>query len=125
MTEFENMEAIFMSAELGVAASMNFVAILFAYLVAANFVGRELPRLVRVGTSVIYTLFQMIHFNGMVGNMIRADKGSAFMSEHYPDSWATIDGSLPLEGVLFLMGLPMILGWLGSIYYMHFFIKAK
>jgi len=125
MTEFENMEAIFMSAELGVVASMNFVAILFAYLVAAHFASRDLPKLVKVGTSVIYTLFQMIHFNGMIGNMIRADKGSAYMSEHYPENWANIDGSLPLEGVLFLMGLPMVLGWLGSIYYMHFFKQAK
>jgi hypothetical protein len=38
MNKFEHVEAILMSTELGVVASMNFVAILFAYLVlvAAN-----------------------------------------------------------------------------------------
>jgi hypothetical protein len=125
MTEFETVEAATIYLELGVGASMNFVTILFAYLIAAHLVGSTLPKLIAAGISLIYTMFQIIHFGGMIGNMQRAAAGGEFLAREYPNSWAVIADVLSLETALVLIGLPMLLSWLGSIYYMHFYVRRK
>lgn len=57
MSEYETFQAMMLSLDMAVVASMNFMAIVFAYLVAAFVTGKSLPKSVAVGTSFIYTIF--------------------------------------------------------------------
>jgi hypothetical protein len=123
MTEFEAFEAMMMSTELGVGASMNFVALVFAYLVAAFVVGKSLPKGVAIGTSAIYTIFLVPPLNGVVANFARVYEGDRFIRSTNPDSWLLPADPLSLPLLVSLFVFPMIAGWLGSLYFMHFYIR--
>jgi hypothetical protein len=124
MGEFEIFEALMMSMELSVLASMNFLAIAAAYLIAAYVAGKKLPRVVAVGTSLIYTMFLVPPFNGMIGNLRRVHALGSHLETEFPDSLLITSGTVPFEATVLLFGLPMIVGWLGSIYFMHAYIRG-
>jgi len=125
MSEFEIYEAMMMALDLSVTASMNFVAIVFAYVVAAYVAGKSLPRNVALGTSTAYTLFLIPPFAGTLGNLDRNYDGALHLQAEYPESWMLIDDPMGFAPIAFLFAIPMILGWLGSIYFMHGFIRSK
>jgi len=125
MSEFEHYEALLMSIELSVSASMNFLAIVAMYLIAAFVAGKKLPRSVAAGTSVIYTMFLIPPFVGWFGNLRRGFDLGILAKTNFPDS-ALFSGSvLPFEAYVTLSSIPMFMGWLGSIYFMHSYIRKK
>ena len=114
-----------MSSDMGVTASMNFVALVFAYLVAAFVAGKSLPKGIAVGTSAIYTIFLIPPFNGVIVNFIRVYDGDQYMRLTYPDTWTIPSEPLSMEILMFLFTFPMLAGWLGSLYFMHFYIRRS
>ena len=124
MSEFEYFEAFVMSMELGALASMNFLAIFAMYLIAAYVAGRKLPRSVAVSTSVIYTMFIVPPFGGTVGNFSRAKDVIVQSRADYPESVLFPVPEHPFEAFLALFVIPMLLGWLGSLYFMHGYVRS-
>jgi hypothetical protein len=125
MTEFEIYEAFMSTLEMSVLASMNFVAIVFAYLVAAYVAGQSLSRNVAIGLSIIFTVFLVPPFMGTLSNLRRAFDAGAYLTSHFPDSWAAQGSVLSFEVYVVLFGVPMIAGWLGSLYYMHRYVRGS
>ena len=125
MGEFEIFEALMMSIELSVVASMNFLAIAAAYLIAAYVAGKKLPRGVAVGTSLIYTMFLVPPFTGMAGNLRRVYDLGNHLEANFPESVLSTSSGISFEATVILFGIPMIVGWLGSIYFMHGYIRGE
>ena len=126
MTEFEMFEALMMSVELAATASMNFLAIVIAYLVASYVVGRELPREIAVGMTVFYTLFLLPPFSGTYGNLARVYEIGTELLSTYPETVLASEGDLQSAGYLVALFLvPMFAGWLGSIYFLHGHIRGR
>ena len=125
MSEFEAYEAFMLTIEMSVLASMNFVAIVFAYLVAAYVAGKALPRNIAIGLSFVYTIFLVPPFVGCLGNLSRAFDGGAYLTTQFPDGWASQGSFVPYGVYIVLFGLPMLAGWMGSLYYMHKHIRGK
>ena len=125
MSEFEIYEALMMTTEMGVFASMNFVAIVFAYLVAAFVTGKSLSRTVALTLSATYTIFLVPHFVGCLTNITGAYDAGVYLSATFPDSWAATGASIPMAVLLALFGVPMLLGWIGSLFYMHGYIRSS
>ena len=125
MSEFEYYEAIMMSVELSALASMNFLAIVAMYLIAAYVAGRKLPRSIAVGTSLIYTMFVIPPFAGSLSNMNRAHQLGAEAQAKYPESIWSQGSDISLEAYLVLFGVPMFIGWMGSIYFMHSYTRNQ
>ena len=125
MSEFENYEALMMTMEMAVFASMNFVAIVFAYLVAAFVTGQKLSRTVAVTLSTTYTIFLVPHFAGCFGNITTTYAAGVHLSATFPDSWTAASATMPMAWLLALFGVPMILGWVGSLFYMHGYVRAS
>jgi hypothetical protein len=125
MTEFESYEAAMLALEMSVSASMNFTGYVFAYLVAAHVVGKSLPRNVAIGMSIIYTMFLVVPFSGAISNLHSSYEAHNQILEHFPDSWTIIESLIPFQVLAFLWGLPMLVGWLGSVYYMHGFARSE
>ena len=123
MSEFEIFEAMMIAMNLAVTASMNFVAIVFAYLVAAFVAGKSLPRGVAIGTSLIYTVFLIPPFNGTINNLRRVYDGDVVIRATYPESWLVPSDPTSFELLAFLFAFPMLAGWLGSLYYMHLYTR--
>jgi len=125
MTEFEAFEVIMMSTDMGATASMNFVALVFAYLVAAFVAGKSLPKGIAVGTSAIYTIFLIPPLNGVIGNFTRVYEGDRYMRLTFPETWVIQPEPLSMEILISLFTFPMLAGWLGSLYFMHFYIRRS
>ena len=123
MSEAEAYEALMTTLEMSVLASMNFVAIVFAYLVAAHVGGKSLPRNVAIGLSPIYSIFLVPPFMGCFLNLSRAFDAGAYLTSQYPDSWAAQGSLVPIGVYSFMFGLPMFAGWLGSLYYLHKYVR--
>ena len=117
MSEYELLEAISTAGDKLSGGSMNFVAIFFAYLVAAHFVGGRLKKIEAVFLSLIYSLYQFSPASASVGGAIRMVKLSERYNSEFPASDLVNFPSIPLMVTLTLA--PLILGWLVSLYYMH------
>ena len=124
MSEFEMFEALMMSVEISVLASMNFLAIMVTYIVAAYVAGKQIPASIAVGTSIIYTMFLLPPLSGVIGNLSRAYEIGGLLTATYPDSPVAVDANIPLEVILIFTCIPLIAGWLGSIYFMHMHIRV-
>ena len=125
MTEFETFEAIMLALDMAVTASMNFLAIVITYLVAAFVVGKSLPRSVAIGTSAIYTLFLIPPFGGTIGNLRRTYEGGLHLQSEYPDSWTILIVQSNPDVIIYFFAIPMFVGWLGSIFYMHRIVRSE
>jgi len=125
MSEFELFEALIMSVEVYVLASMNFLAILVAYIVAAYVAGKDIPTPVAVGTSLVYTMFLIPPLSGVIGNVSRTYDLGSHLQAQFPDSPLAAGAGVPLEITLSLFCIPMIASWLGSLYFMHLYIRRE
>ena len=125
MSEFEYYEAVMMSVELSALASMNFLAIVAMYLIATYVAGRKLPRSIAVGTSLIYTMFVIPPFVGTVGNMNRAHDLGVEAQAIFPESVLFQGSAISFEAYFVLFSVPMFIGWMGSIYFMHSYTRNQ
>ena len=126
MTEFQYYEAIMMAVELSALAAMNFLAIVAMYLIAAFVIGSKPPKSIAVATSLIYTMFLIPPLVGTAGNMNRAFRIGGEAQTTYPDSvlFESAGSVVTLDAYLLLFSIPMIAGWLGSIYFMHKYVRS-
>jgi hypothetical protein len=107
---------------------MNVTAIVFAYVLTAYFAGSQLPRIWAIGISLCYTLFVTPVFIGCItGIGVTISLVNAYIS-NFPggtliDNYALIRQSPDLVASLVL--IPIVAGWLGSILYMHMYIRKQ
>jgi predicted PurR-regulated permease PerM len=122
MSELEFYEAAGVAAGLLSDATMNAITAIFAYLIASHFVGEKLPRGMAVCLSVVYTLWLIGPLSGVYGNIVSWSQISAEYLKHYPEGIL-----LPGEANVVLSAIvaisPLILGWLSSLYYLHFHVR--
>ncbi|GAB5498397.1 MAG: hypothetical protein PsegKO_07080 [Pseudohongiellaceae bacterium] len=122
MDEFEYIEAAQLAINSMIDGSMNTVGVTFAYIVAAYLAGQNLTKSAAVGLTILYTLFIVSPISGVLG----ATRSYVLTIERYhqvfPDGWAF--GAPP---GLFELGVinigPLALGWLGSLFYLHFYVR--
>ena len=122
MTEFEHIEAAQLAMNWLIDGSLNTVTVTFAYIVAAYIAGAQLSKLAAIGMSTLYTLFIL----GPIGGILGATRNYVMTIKHYheayPGGWAF--GDTPdLTVVTFMTVSPLILGWLGSLAYLHFYLR--
>ena len=125
MSEFELFEALMISVELSVLASMNFLAIMITYIVAAYVAGKELPTSIVIGTSIIYTMFLLPALSGVFGNLRRAYEIGSVLTTNFPDSPLALGANISFEAVITFTCIPLVAGWLGSLYYMHSHVRGN
>ena len=117
MTEFELLEAISFTGDKIGGGAMGFVSVVFAYVIAAHFAGKNLSRNVAVFTSIVYTLFLSAPILSATRAILRMAELSARYVNEYPES--TLASEVPVEIVLSASLFPLFVGWLGSLLYMH------
>lgn len=125
MTEFEYIEAYRNTLELIGTAKMHFVTMLLAYVLTAYFAGKTLNRAIAVSVSVLYTCFVggplatvyglQFSLDNLLEDVNRAFPNSAFFENH------AASGTLGIA----LGFAPAVLGWLGSLIYMHAYIRGR
>lgn len=124
MNKFELIEAWALATEGLGAAGMNIVTVVFAYVLAAHFVGRSLSRRVVVSVSIVYSLWLIGPFVGFISYLKLANAVSIDYSTMFPDGEA-IPSPQNLPIAIVLAAGPYILGWIGSLIYMHLFVRKK
>jgi hypothetical protein len=116
VTEFEYINAIIMLDELAAYHSMNFIALLFSYVVVAYFAG---PRISRVQVWLVSLVYTSILFAPVTANLRAvqnlADLGHEF-STRFPDS--AMQHALG-EGRVYVLFAVYFAAWLLSILFMY------
>ena len=122
MTEYEFLEAGVLYFERILDSAMNLITVVFAYLAASHFVGERLPRAVAVGLSTIYSLWIVMTIASIATFLDSALNVQVEYRSEYPGGW--VYSREPRFG-LWLIGslLPMLLAWIGSLYYLHFVVR--
>jgi hypothetical protein len=123
MTEFEYIEATAIMAQLMVSAVLSYFTVLFAYIVSAHFAGKDLPRKMAVGLSLVYSLFIINPLGSYRFSFVYYFQIAEEHAEKFPNS--SLIPSLPdLTAWTIYVGLaPLLIGWVASLYYMHFHIR--
>jgi hypothetical protein len=116
MTEFEYIEGIMMLEELAAYHSMNFIALLFSYVVVAYFAG---PRISSVQIWLVSLVYSSILFAPVTANLRALENlqrlGEEF-SAQFPDS--AVQHALGEERVYVLFAV-YFAAWLLSILFMY------
>lgn len=122
MSEFEFIEAAHLAMDWLVNASMNSVAVTFAYIIASYFAGSGLSKFSAIGLSLLYSLFLIGPMSGIVVASGRYIQTTGQYHIEYPDGWALQE--IPSLSTMLVMGLlPVALGWLASIAFLHLYIR--
>ena len=124
MSEFELIESITNASTVAGASAMNVVAVLFAYVLAAHFVGKQLPRSIAVFMSLLYSLFLIVPTSVMISAGVRVARLIARYRDEFPD--VDLYPITPSVGMVLAMAVvPLVLGWVGSLYFMHGYVRCK
>ena len=121
MSELEYGELLALIAQ---GMNTNFLiitSVMFAYVVAGHLVAAQLPRPIVVGTTVIYCFFMLAPFLGYFWDYARIHALSIQYHEEYPGGFVVYKTE---SWGVWLTVLPMLLGWLGSVYYVHFHVRS-
>ena len=124
MTEFEFLEAGVLYSERILDSAMNLITVVFAYLAASHFVGRQLPKIVVVSLSIVYSIWIFGTMAAIAGFLdstfnVRVQYGLVF-----PDGW--IYPNEPRRVLWFAVSLtPMTLAWFGSLLYLHIIVRGR
>ena len=122
MTEAEYLEIMEMVYVNIPDASMNFTACVFAYIAAAYFAGAKLPRLIAVGTSIVYTLYLLGPFLGVFLGSLRWLKVCNAYQNDFPNTVLNTPISNP-ELMVTITCSPLIIGWVASLLFMHLYVR--
>jgi len=128
VSESEIIELILLSVGETAQTVMNLTAVVFAYVLTAYFVGSQLPRVWAIGISLCYTLFLTPMIVGCITSVsVATSLVSAYLS-NFPGGVVADDyavyGKSPLL-ILSLVLIPVAVGWLGSLLYMHNYIRKE
>ncbi len=122
MTEFEFIQVGEIALNGFASSAMNIVTVIFAYVVAAHFVGKSLSRSAAISVSIVYSLWLIVPFGGVYGNLDLGAKNAIEFLRVYPDSYAV--NPLESSAIIFAFAIiPLFLGWIGSLIYMHRIIR--
>jgi hypothetical protein len=125
LTEFEFVEAAgIFSGEIGQAPT-NMITVIFAYVVAVHFAGKDLSKTVAISISLIYSLW-------IIGPMINfVFSWNQYMTildlyhSAYPEGQA-LRRFLSGKSFIIIVSLaPFIIGWIGSLLYTHRVVRGK
>jgi hypothetical protein len=123
MSEAELLEAIsYTGSSIGIAG-MSFVTVVFAYIIAAHFAGRQLTSKVAAFTSTVYSLFLTAPLIDCTLSVVKFGKLNARYVTDHPSSDLVFN--IPVEVVLFVSLTPLVIGWLVSLGYMHAVVRAR
>jgi hypothetical protein len=123
MTEFEYIEVTAIVAQ-GLGSSiLLYFTVLFAYIVSAHFAGKDLPRKMAVGLSLVYSLFIIGPLNSYRFSITYYYQIAEEHAEKFPNS--SLIQSLPdsTAADLYVGLAPLLIGWVASLYYMHSHIR--
>ena len=127
MTEAEVIELIHLSEASTAQNVMNLTAIVFAYLLTAYFVGGKLPKSWATGISFCYTIFVIPVFIGCVTSHRVTVTLTSFYESTFPDGVLVHNyeayTQVPAAAAILIL-LPVIIGWLGSLLYMHKYVRG-
>jgi len=122
MTEFEFIQVGEIAINGLGSAAMNIVTVIFAYVIAAHFVGKSLSRSAAISISIVYSLWLLLPFGGVYGNVDLLAKNAIEFQSVFPDSYAVT----PVGSIVYVMAIiPLFLGWIGSLFYMHRIIRKN
>ena len=125
MSEFELIQVADMQLDRVMDGYMNFVTILFAYVVACFLVGKNLSRLIAIALTTIYSLAE---FGPLLAVFI-AVRGLTMTNErylsNYPDGMISANSEIGTNfPLLFSVPIvPLIVGWTISVFYMHWYTR--
>ena len=122
MTEFEFLETFAIAKQ---DVFNNFVVIstvIFAYLAAGHFIARDLSTKIMRGLTLIYCFFLIAP---MSTYWLAWSYSLVVIREYeslYPDGWL-LGGTGGVPILLIFTFMPIVLAWLGSIYYVHYIVR--
>ena len=123
MTEFDYIEVVQANLEFIRSAAMDFTTVFFAYAITAHLVGKSLTKPIAMLISVIYTLFLLGPFTGILGTMNTQLDFLYEAKRLFPESvfFASQVGSTFI--VLAVVFVPLAAAWVASLFYMHGYLR--
>ena len=122
MIEAEFIELIFMAATIQEQYALDFLSMVFAYVVAGHFVGASLTRVQFVVLTAIYSGFTIaIGFGALLGVRQLGSLSSRFLEEH-PAGATTI---VPSDAPSFVPPILLSSAWLISVWYVASVRRAR
>ena len=127
MSEYELVDLALSSlGHLGTSA-LYCTTMIFAYLVAAYIIGTKLPQGILWFLTFVYTTALISPLYGMRAGISAYNNTVREYVASYPDGLAFIRSassmiSVPVEYLTFL---PILLSWLGSVAFMHFYMRRR
>src|SRR5210317_2058854 len=117
MSEFEYIQAIELLNSAGREYAILLFSVLFAYCLTAYFIGKELPRFAAISLSILYSYYILVIIVGMVGVGVQYRA----MVESYIESYSshTLWVDVTSMTVTWLVVVPYVVAWLGSLVFMH------
>lgn len=125
MTELEFADLWYLQQE---AIFNQFVALtttIFAYIVAGHLVARSLSRNVAIGFTSLYCLFAIGPISGYITNLLQLIRIVKEYVAMYPEGWVVFSiGTQNATASAIIVAAPVFLGFIGSIYYVHFYVRS-
>ena len=113
MDSGDYIELLLLARQAGAGSAMNFVALVFAYLVMVYFVGTRLTVLQICLVSAVYTLFLVFPMNGAIQDFRTTNALAAEFHANFPDEATKYIAETPTMWQFFVGAA--IAAWLISI----------
>jgi len=126
MTESDYIELIILAKSSAGTNANNFIAVMFAYIVASYFVGESLSRIQAWGISIIYSLFTLLPIYG-----VYLDIGLNYSLQQefhatFPDEAIKLYSGTSGSGVMiFFVPALLAAAWLASILHMAYIRRGN
>lgn len=123
MSEYELLDLILGAGDSMVSTGLALLTVLFAYVVAAFAAGARLSRTAAISISVLYSLWYMGPLLAFISSLDFLLRTAEEYRSMFPEGYAVV--SDPPNRLLRLTTSagPYILGWLGSLVYMHLYVR--
>lgn len=125
MTEFEFLEAVYLASDSLATSAINFFTIFLAYVIAAHFAGKGLSSVVAGFVSIVYSLFLVGPSIGIIRGTEAAQNLTIQYHMQYPDGVLFPSANVGLSLLLVFTLGPPLMGWVGSLVYMHVVIRRS
>lgn len=123
MTEFEYFQMWRSYIEMFTGTSMNVLAVFLPYVAVAFLVGKDLSRKVALGLSLVYSLFTLGPVTGIVEGITGTVRTVEQYYAQYPEG-LVLPEPPPILVLYALVLFPVIIGWVGSLVYMHRVVRS-
>ena len=124
MNEFEYHALALESWSVVGSSVMDFVTILFAYSIAAHLAGDKLPRFFAWFLTLTYSFALLGPCWGIYKPITFVFALTEQYRIAYPDGWG-FRGGTSHALILAVIFVPLLIGWLGSIAYMHWHVRRR